>query len=67
MKYVRGRPGCPSRSLTAAGAGTNLAAQHSQSLEALVCHIPGLKVVMPSNAYDAKEGLLIASVETTIR
>jgi pyruvate dehydrogenase E1 component beta subunit len=38
-----------------------MAAQHSQSLEAWFCHVPGLKVVMPSNAYDAK-GLLIASI-----
>jgi len=37
------------------------AAQHSESLEALFAHIPGLKVVAPSNAYDAK-GLLIAAI-----
>jgi len=46
---------------TAGGAGTGAAAQHSQSLEALVAHIPGLKVVMPSCPYDAK-GLLISSI-----
>ncbi|MEM7017055.1 MAG: alpha-ketoacid dehydrogenase subunit beta [Pseudomonadota bacterium] len=46
--------------LTMAGAGMNMAAQHSQSLEAWICHLPGLKVVMPSNAYDAK-GLIIAA------
>lgn len=46
--------------LTMAGAGMNLAAQHSQSLEAWLAHLPGLKVVMPSNAYDAK-GLIIAA------
>lgn len=46
--------------LTMAGAGMSLAAQHSQSLEAWLCHLPGLKVVMPSNAYDAK-GLIIAA------
>jgi pyruvate dehydrogenase E1 component beta subunit len=45
----------------AGGGGTGAAAQHSQSLEALVAHIPGLKVVMPSCPYDAK-GLLIASI-----
>jgi len=62
MKYMfGGKARLPVTIMTAAGAGTNLAAQHSQSLEALVCHIPGLKVVMPSNAYDAK-GLLIASI-----
>jgi len=46
--------------LTMAGAGMNLAAQHSQSLEAWLCHLPGLKVVMPSTGYDAK-GLIIAA------
>ena len=37
------------------------AAQHSQSLEALLMHIPGLKVVIPSTPYDAK-GLLISAI-----
>jgi acetoin:2,6-dichlorophenolindophenol oxidoreductase subunit beta len=46
---------------TVVGAGLGHAAQHSQSLEALVTHIPGLKVVMPSTPYDAK-GLLISSI-----
>ena len=46
--------------LTMAGAGMSLAAQHSQSLEAWLCHLPGLKVVMPTNAYDAK-GLIISA------
>ncbi len=45
-----------------AGAGIGAAAQHSQSLEAWVTHIPGLKVVYPSNAQDAY-GLLLASVD----
>jgi len=44
-----------------AGSGTGAAAQHSESLENLLVHIPGLKVVMPSNAYDAK-GLLLSSI-----
>jgi len=43
------------------GGGFNAAAQHSQTLHALFTHIPGLKVVMPSNPYDAK-GLLIESI-----
>lgn len=47
---------------TAGGGGTGAAGQHSQSLEALVAHIPGLKVVMPSCPYDAK-GLLVASIK----
>jgi pyruvate/2-oxoglutarate/acetoin dehydrogenase E1 component len=42
---------------TQGGAGGGVAAQHSQSLEALFYHIPGLKVVMPSVPADAK-GLL---------
>jgi pyruvate dehydrogenase E1 component beta subunit len=46
---------------TPAGSGTGAAAQHSQSLEALLCHIPGLKVIMPSTPYDAK-GLLKAAI-----
>ncbi|MBA7498145.1 2-oxoisovalerate dehydrogenase subunit beta [subsurface metagenome] len=46
---------------TAFGAGMSAAAQHSQSLESLFCHIPGLKVVVPSTPYDAK-GLLISSI-----
>jgi len=46
---------------TAGGGGTGAAGQHSQSLEALVAHIPGLKVVMPSCPYDAK-GLLISAI-----
>ena len=46
--------------LTMAGAGQNLAAQHSQSLEAWLAHLPGLKVCMPSDAYDAK-GMTIAA------
>jgi acetoin:2,6-dichlorophenolindophenol oxidoreductase subunit beta len=44
-----------------AGSGTGAAEQHSQSLEAMVCHIPGLKVVIPSTPYDAK-GLLKTSI-----
>ncbi len=46
---------------TQGGAGFSAAAHHSQSLEAFVTHIPGLKVVMPATPYDAK-GLLKASI-----
>ncbi len=62
MKYMfGGKATLPIVVRTHAGAGRSMAAQHSQSLEAWFCHVPGLKVVMPSNAYDAK-GLLIASI-----
>ena len=47
---------------TPAGSGTGAAAQHSQSLEAWMAHIPGLKVIQPSTAYDAK-GLLKAAMD----
>jgi len=43
------------------GAGRGNAAQHSQSLEAWFCHIPGLKVVTPSTPADAK-GLLTTAI-----
>lgn len=43
------------------GSGTGAAAQHSQSLEAWMCHVPGLKVVAPSTPADAK-GLLKAAI-----
>jgi pyruvate dehydrogenase E1 component beta subunit len=41
----------------ASGAGSQLGAQHSHALEGWYAHVPGLKVVCPSNPYDAK-GLL---------
>jgi pyruvate dehydrogenase E1 component beta subunit len=44
-----------------AGSGTGAAAQHSQSLEAWFIHTPGIKVVAPATAADAK-GLLISSI-----
>lgn len=46
---------------TQGGVGNGLAAQHSQSLEAIFYHIPGLKLVMPSTPYDAK-GLLKTAI-----
>lgn len=42
--------------------GGEQGAQHSQALQAMFMHVPGLKVVMPSTAHDAK-GLLIAAVQ----
>ena len=46
---------------TTLGATRRSAAQHSQSLHAWLCHVPGLKVVLPSTPYDAK-GLLKAAI-----
>ncbi|MDH5437701.1 MAG: alpha-ketoacid dehydrogenase subunit beta [Candidatus Bathyarchaeota archaeon] len=43
------------------GAGVNIAAHHSQSLEAWFLHVPGLKIAMPSTPYDAK-GLLKTAI-----
>ncbi len=48
---------------TQGGLGNGLAAQHSQSLEAIYYHIPGLKVVCPSSARDAK-GLIKTAIRT---
>jgi pyruvate/2-oxoglutarate/acetoin dehydrogenase E1 component len=45
------------------GAGRGMAAQHSQSLEMLFVHIPGLVVIMPSTPYDAK-GLLKSAIRS---
>lgn len=44
------------------GSGTGAAAQHSQSLEAWLAHVPGLKVVQPATPHDAK-GMLLAAIE----
>jgi acetoin:2,6-dichlorophenolindophenol oxidoreductase subunit beta len=46
---------------TAYGAGVGAAAQHSQSLEAWLAHTPGLKVAMPTTAYDAK-GMIVSAI-----
>ena len=62
LKYMfGGEATLPLTITTAGGAGLSAAAQHSQSLEALLCHIPGLKVVYPSNPYDMK-GLMTACI-----
>lgn len=62
LKYMFGGAATiPLTITTGGGAGLSAAAQHSQSLEALLCHIPGLKVVQPSNPYDAK-GLMAACI-----
>jgi pyruvate dehydrogenase E1 component beta subunit len=55
IKYMFGGEAVvPLTITTAGGGGLSAGAQHSQSLEALLCHIPGLKVVYPSNPYDMK-------------
>lgn len=61
-KFMSGGQGqIPMVLRTQGGAGNGLAAQHSQSLEALFYHIPGLKLVMPSSPYDAY-GLLLSAI-----
>lgn len=62
IRYMYGGKGkVPLVIRTPAGSGTGAAAQHSQSLEAWLTHIPGLKVIQPASAYDAK-GLLMAAI-----
>jgi pyruvate dehydrogenase E1 component beta subunit len=56
-----GEVGCPMVIRTPNGAGNQLTAQHSQSLEGWFAHTPGMKVVAPSNPAEAK-GLLKAAV-----
>ncbi|WP_040600061.1 alpha-ketoacid dehydrogenase subunit beta [Patulibacter medicamentivorans] len=48
---------------TQTGAGKSAGAQHSQSLEAMVAHVPGLKVVMPGTVTDAKDLLIQAAAD----
>jgi|TARA_B100000315_G_scaffold63336_1_gene57530 pyruvate dehydrogenase E1 component beta subunit len=52
---------CPMLVRAIVGRGWGQAAQHSQSLQALFSHVPGLKVVLPACAHDAK-GLLLGSL-----
>ena len=63
IRYMYGGKGSvPMVVRTPGGSGTGAAAQHSQSLEAWTAHIPGLKVVQPATAYDAK-GLMKAAID----
>ena len=57
----RGRFTCPLVVRTPYGAGIKAPELHSESTEALFCHMPGLKVVVPASPYNAK-GLLISSI-----
>jgi pyruvate dehydrogenase E1 component beta subunit len=62
MKYMfGGNVSVPLTITTAGGAGMSAAAQHSQSLEAWLAHIPGLKVAMPASPHDAK-GLIVGAI-----
>jgi pyruvate/2-oxoglutarate/acetoin dehydrogenase E1 component len=62
LKYMfGGNAELPLTITTNGGAGLSAGAQHSQSLEAMLGHVPGLKVVMPSTPYDLK-GLLVACI-----
>jgi pyruvate dehydrogenase E1 component beta subunit len=59
--FSAGQVTCPMVLMTSAGGGYGDAGQHSQCLYATFGHLPGMKVVIPSTAYDAK-GLLIAAI-----
>ena len=62
MRYMfGGKAKVPMTLRCPGGSGTGAAAQHSQSLEAWFCHVPGLKVVVPGTPADAK-GLLKAAI-----
>jgi pyruvate/2-oxoglutarate/acetoin dehydrogenase E1 component len=62
LRYMSGgQTGVPMTIRTAAGAGMQFGAQHSEMLEAWVTHIPGLKVVVASNPADSK-GLLTSAI-----
>ena len=62
MRYMFGGSAkLPITVITMSGGGMNMAAQHSQSLEAWICHLPGLKVVAPSTPKDVKGFIISAS------
>lgn len=62
MRYMfGGKASLPMVIKTSAGGGMSAAAQHSQMLEAQLAHIPGLKIVAPSNPADAK-GLIFSAI-----
>lgn len=63
MRYMfGGKTSLPMVVRLPGGAGVGAAAQHSQSLEAWVTHVPGLKVVYPSTPQDAL-GLMLSSID----
>ncbi len=62
MHYMfGGKVKIPLTIMTSTGAGTNSAAQHSETLYSVFTHFPGLKCVVPSDPYTAK-GLLISAI-----
>ncbi|MBM3188912.1 MAG: alpha-ketoacid dehydrogenase subunit beta [Chloroflexi bacterium] len=61
MRYMSGGQVSVPMVLRVPVGATSRGAQHAQSLEAFFCHVPGLKVVAPSTAYDAK-GLLKSAI-----
>jgi len=58
-----GKAKLPVTMLTMGGAAGSLAAQHSQCLEAWLCHLPGLKVMVPSTPHDMKGAIVAANRE----
>ena len=61
LKFMFGGDVTVPLTLTTAGAGLSAGPQHSQSLEAWLAHVPGLKVALPSSPHDVK-GLMVAAV-----
>lgn len=59
--FSGGQVTCPMVLMTSVGGGYGDGGQHSQCLYATFGHLPGMKVVIPSNAYDAK-GLMLAAI-----
>ena len=59
--FSGGKVACPIVIMTSVGGGYGDAGQHSQCLYATFAHLPGLKVVIPSNARDAK-GLMLSAI-----
>jgi acetoin:2,6-dichlorophenolindophenol oxidoreductase subunit beta len=59
--FSGGNVACPMVLMTSVGGGYGDGGQHSQCLYATFAHLPGLKVVIPSNAHDAK-GLMLAAI-----
>ena len=57
-----GKLNCPIVIRAIVGRGWGQAAQHSQSLQSMFSHVPGLKVALPASAFDAK-GLLLAAIQ----